>query len=152
MARRTEFPKKWTATTRNGSSARFTTWYRTVILNRGSMGSGPIGFEEPGLVLFRPRELMDCAGIAKPKLRSRSSNNAKRLCISSRAVICGESMEPLPVFKYSFALRYGSNVENLGLYMQPEMAGQTLIYQTGRYWLVFSCASESALHVVVSTL
>ena len=73
----------WTAATRQSSSASGTAWYKACMLKRGSIGSGPMSFAEREPVTFGPRELMDCAGVAKPRLGSMSSSAGKSLYIMS---------------------------------------------------------------------
>ena len=80
-------PMNWTVAARHWSSSRGTALYRACRLNRGSFGSGPMGFEAPGLAVIRPRELMGCAGLAKPKLGSISNIVRKRLYITWKAFV-----------------------------------------------------------------
>ncbi len=51
------------------------------MVNRGSIGSGPMLLAVRGPVAVRPRELMGCAGVAKPKQGSVSNIVRKSLYI-----------------------------------------------------------------------
>ena len=60
------------------------------MLKRGSIGSGPMGFEVPGfaVAVVRAREWMGCAGVAKAMLGSMSSSgNGNSLYMIMRNVI-----------------------------------------------------------------